>query len=480
MQSFKQQLITGVAYTAVTKYAGMVISLIVAGILARLLPPEDFGTIAVATVIISFFGIFSDFGFEPAIVQFKTLTEKDLSSIFSFTMWSGAIFSVLFFFLSWPISAYYKSPDLLNICQLLSINLFFATINIVPNAIVFKNKLFKFIAKRTLIVQCIGGVASIIAAFSGFGVYSLLINPIFSSIVIFIINYKKFPQDFHLFFGLESIKKVFSFSAFQFLFNIINYFSRNLDLLIIGKYLGLSLLGFYEKSYRLMMLPLQNISHVISPVMHPIFSDFQNDLNLLASSYEKVVRFLSYIGFPLTVFLYFTAKELILIIFGPNWLPSVVPFEILSLSVGIQIIFSTSGSVFQASNSTKLMFISGLISSFFTISGIFIAVFVFKTIEAVALSITITLTLNFIQAYLMIYILIFKRSIYNLIKQFFSPLALSVILVVVNLLFSIFIQIDNLFISLVAKAGISGIIFLIFIQISGEYDVCKKIKALIK
>lgn len=480
MQSYKQQLISGVAYTAVTKYAGMLISLIVAGILARLLPPEDFGTIAIATVIISFFGIFSDFGFEPAIVQFKTLSKEDLSCIFSFTTWSGAIFSGIFFLLSWPISEYYKSPDLLNICQLLSINLFFATINIVPNSVVFKEKLFKFIAKRTLVVQFIGGGASIVAAFSGFGVYSLIINPIFSSIVIFVINFKKFPQNFIFSFGMSSIKKVFSFSAYQFLFNIINYFSRNLDLLIIGKYLNLSLLGFYEKSYRLMMLPLQNISHVISPVMHPIFSDFQNDLNLLASSYEKVVRFLSFIGFPLTVFLFFTAKELILIIFGSNWLPSVTSFEILSFSVGIQIIFSTSGSIFQASNSTKLMFISGLISSFFTISGIFIAVLVFKTIEAVALSITITLTINFIQAYLMIYILIFKRSIFSLIKQFFSPFILTSILIIVNLLFRNFIQIDSLIISLIAKAIISGIIFLTYMQISGEYDVCKKIKAFIK
>ena len=109
-------------------------------------------------------------------------------------------------------------------------------------------------------------------------------------------------------------------------------------------------LGYYEKSYRLMMLPLQNITHVISPVMHPVFSNFQDDPLKLALSYEKVIRILAFIGFPLSVLLWFCAKEITLILFGDQWLPSVPVFQILSLSVGIQIILSTSGSIYQAAN----------------------------------------------------------------------------------------------------------------------------------
>src|SRR5699024_4389501 len=106
--------------------------------------------------------------------------------------------------------------------------------------------------------------------------------------------------------GIPSIRKIFKFSAYQFIFNIINYFSRNLDKLLIGKYMGMSPLGYYEKSYRLMMLPLQNITHVITPVMHPIFSDYQHDLNHLAGAYEKIIRLLAFIGLPLSVFLWFS------------------------------------------------------------------------------------------------------------------------------------------------------------------------------
>ena len=88
MNSLRQQLIAGTAYSAIAKYSGMVIALIVTAILARLLPPEDFGIATGATVIISFLSMFLSFGFEPAIVQFRNLDEYDYINIFLFPFWS--------------------------------------------------------------------------------------------------------------------------------------------------------------------------------------------------------------------------------------------------------------------------------------------------------------------------------------------------------------------------------------------------------
>ncbi len=86
MASLRQQLLSGVFYTALAKYSGIIVSLVIAGILARLLTPDEFGIVAIATVIIAFFGIFTDMGISPAIIQNKDLSEKDLSEIFSFTL----------------------------------------------------------------------------------------------------------------------------------------------------------------------------------------------------------------------------------------------------------------------------------------------------------------------------------------------------------------------------------------------------------
>ena len=143
--------------------------------------------------------------------------------------------------------------------------------------------------------------------------------------------------------------------------------------------------------------------------MHPVFSNFQDDPLKLALSYEKVIRILAFIGFPLSVLLWFCAKEITLILFGDQWLPSVPVFQILSLSVGIQIILSTSGSIYQAANDTKSLFICGVFSALLNVSGILAGIFIFKSLEAVAWCICATFAINFIQCYVWMYKVTLKR-----------------------------------------------------------------------
>ena len=98
MGSIKKELLSGVFYTAIAKYSGILISLIITGVLARLISPDKFGIVAVVTVITFFFSIFSDLGIGAAIIQNKELQQKDLNHLFSFTVWSGCILTLLFFF----------------------------------------------------------------------------------------------------------------------------------------------------------------------------------------------------------------------------------------------------------------------------------------------------------------------------------------------------------------------------------------------
>lgn len=471
MKSIKKELTSGVFYSAISKYVGLIVSLIVVGILARLIAPEEFGIVAVATVIISFFNIFSDLGIAPAIIQNKCLTKEELSHIFSFTLWVGLIISVLFFLFSGVIASFYESEKLSLLCKFLSLNLFFATVNIVPNALLYKNKEFRFIAYRNLFIQSTGGVLAIIAALKGAGIYALIVNPIYSSIMLFTLYYKKYPQSLYLSFKWAAIKKIFSFSVYQFMFNVINYFSRNLDKLLIGKYLNMQLLGYYEKSYRLMMLPLQNITHVISPVMHPVLSQMQDNLPQLSSSYEKVVRIMAFIGLPLSALLYFCGADMIYILFGSQWGASISSFQILALSVGIQIILSTSGSIFQAANDTKSLFICGLFSSILNVSGICVGIFIFGTLEAIAWAICTTFFINFVQCYIWMYIVTLKRNLKYFIKQLISPILLTAIVVII--LFAINTQLSTL--PSLPKLIINGIIYLftctLYIQLSGTYNI---------
>lgn len=475
MASIKRELTTGVAYTAIAKYSGMVVQLGIAAILARLLTPEIFGLIAIATVFINFFNILGDIGIGPAIIQNKTLSEKDISNIFSFTIYMGLILASIFFVCSWPIAAYYDNDQLTPVCQSLCLLIFLVCFTIVPLNLMFKAKRFKFISVVSFTVNVFVGVASVIAAYNGWGVYSLVLSQLLSAGLIALIYYMQFRLHFSLKPEIASLKKIFSFSVYQFLFNTVNYFGRNLDKMMIGQYLGMKQLGYYEKSYRLMLLPMQNITFVITPVLLPTFSNLQNDVELLGHRYFKMTRFLSYIAFPISVILYFCSSELILSFFGDQWLPAVPTFRILSITVGMQILTATTGAIFQSIDKTKSMFIAGCCSASIMIISFLLTLNIFGTIESVAYGYLVAQILSTIQCY---YILArdLKYPMLDMLKIITRPLLISSILIITYIMLNMFVTINNVLVSLIVKGAWGVIVTLMLVQLLTEYNLLKIIK----
>lgn len=452
--SVRQDLIKGVFWSAIEKYSGLLVGLIISAVLARIISPEDFGVMSIATVIINFLTLFATMGIYPAIIQHQDLSEKNLDSIFTFTILLGCVLAFVFFILSWPISCLYDNAILIPICQILSVNVFFAALNLVPNALMAKHKRFKYIALRTLLLQIATGITSIIMAYYGFGVYALLISPVLTSIGIFLYNIRYYPRRIDFSLDISSLKKIYSYSAFQFLFDFTNYFSRNLDKLIIGRYMSMNSLGYYDKSYRLMMLPLQNVTYVITPVMLPILAALQDDKRELSLKYNKIIKFIASISFPLAVFLHFSAYELIHIVYGNNWDAAIPVFRILTLSLPLQMIMSSAGAIFQASNSTREMFSVGLRNTSCTIAGLCCATFLVKTIESIAWSWCITVFINFIFSYITLYHKILCSSFISMILElkipFLTAILLSIFINSIDLL-----QLQDVFYSLSLKSILS-------------------------
>lgn len=391
---YRKNLENGIFFTAITKYSGIFISLVVTIFLSRLLTPEDFGTVAIASVFIVFFSIFSDMGMSSAIVQNRNLKEEDLISIFSFTLYTGLFLAILFFLSSFFIARFYANHQLLLICQVLSLNILFVTWNIVPNSILLREKKFKFIAIRTVVPQLFLALVSIIAALCGFGVYTLLINPIIGSLITLLLTYRKIPIKINLTPSFNGIKKIASYSSYSFGFSLINYFTRNLDKLMAGKFFGMTQLGYYEKSYRLMLLPVQNLTHVITPVLHPVLADYQDKLEFQVDKFLHLTKILALLGFPISSFLFFSAEDIIIYLYGNQWWPAIPIFQILSLTVGLQITGSAQGSIYLATNKTKAMFYVGIINTIINVSGLCIGVFVLKSITGVAIMWVVTMYLG--------------------------------------------------------------------------------------
>ena len=470
MSDIKRVFIGGVIYTAIARYSGVVINLIVTAILSRLLTPNDFGIVAIAMVFITLFSILSDIGIGSAIVQKKELTNKDISSIFSATIYIAIFFAVIFFFCGNIISLFYEESILKNICRILSIHLFFSICNIVPNGLLMRDKKFQFIAIRSLIIQLSTGAIAVICAFTNCGIYALLVSPILSSVLIFIINYIQYYIPFSFKISILSIRKIFSYSIFQFLFSFVNYFSRNLDNLLIGKYMSMNHLGYYEKSYRFMQLPMSYITHILTPVIHPVFSDYQNDTNRITEMYSKIVRLLAFIGFPLSAFLFFNAKELILLIFGNQWNESIFIFQLLAISVGFQMVSSSTGAIFQAANATKLLFIDGLLSTALILTGLLVGLFIFNDINIIAFGISMAYIVNFFKTFYILFIYVLRKRVSIFYSQLLMPIILGGSLAIILFLFQTFVE-ANMILAFVLKGLISAVYVVSFIHIFKIYDL---------
>jgi O-antigen/teichoic acid export membrane protein len=456
--SLKQQFISGVFFTALTKYLGVLVSLIITGVLSRLLTPADFGLIAIVSVLIAFFNLLAEMGIGPAIVQRQDLSKRDYQELFFFTIAVGVVLSIVFAVSAKFIASFYGDNRLLLLCRLLAFGIVLNCLNIVPNSLLLKERKFKFIMYRQIVVQVLSGGVGIICALRGMGVWALVTYTLSSSLLMFSFNYLKNPLGIR-FFSKESLHKISKFATFQFLFGFINFFSRNADNLLIGKYISPAALGYYDKSYRLMLLPIDNLTHVFSPVIQPVLYEYQNDKAKIFSIYSKLISVLALIGFPLSIFLHFSANELIFIVFGSQWKSSVPVFEILAFSAGVQIVMSSSGSIFQVANDTKLLFVSGFLSAIVMVSSILVGVLVFKDLEKLAWMLVGSFIFNFFQCFFILIKKVLQQSLLQFFRLFYWPVFVSVCVFVVEMILVPHLIHVDLWLSLCLKMFIACIIW---------------------
>lgn len=204
--------------------------------------------------------------------------------------------------------------------------------------------------------------------------------------------------------------------------------------------------------------------------MQPLFSSYQDDYKILADKYVKLLSVLAYIAFPISVVLYFISSELVLLLFGTQWIEAIPTFKILSLTVGLQILTSTSGAIYQSANSTKNLFISGCWCAFFMVTSFIVAVYIWGTIEAVACGFLVAQIANTIQCFY----LLFKTLHYPInrfLKKVWKPLCISLLLFICCLFSFKCLNLYNGLISLVIKMVLSFIMYAIFLQLFGEYKM---------
>lgn len=456
----------------ISKYTNIFIQLIINSVLARLLTPDDYGIVAVITVFTSFFTIIADMGIGPAIIQYKNLSNKQISDIFKFTVVVAVITAIGFYAFSYPLSIFYNNSIYIPLGGILSISILFNVVNMVPNAILLRNKEFKSIGVRTVIINTVGGVITILLSLKGAKYYALVINSLFVSLLTFSFNFYYSKIKLYKKFSFESINIVKEFSSYQFGFNVVNYFSRNLDNLLIGKYMGQIALGYYDKAYKLMLYPVQNLTSVITPVLHPILSEYHDDKDRIYEDYMKIVKILFYLGIFFSIFCYFSSEEIILIMFGSQWVKSIDTFKVLSMTIWIQMIMSSTGCIFQSLNDTKNLFKVGIITTSTNVVAIIIGV-LSLSIETVGLCILISFSINLVITFYTLINKSLNKSFTKFLEQLKSGFIMMVIMIgVFNI---ITIEVNGIIFSISIKLMLAIISFVTSLAITNELNTFKRL-----
>lgn len=354
--SLKEKTIKGLYWSGASQAGKQISQFIIVAILARLLSPNDFGLLAMATVFINFGMIFSEMGISSALIQKQDTHDRHYYSAFWLNVVVGIALTLIFATISPLIAWFYKKPELQLILAVISINYFISSFVVIQQTILTKEMDFKSLAIRDIIAVVLSGGIGIYMAFHGFGVWSLVFQSITFTLFNAILLWALSPWRPKYQFAKSDIKDIFGFSANLTGFNVVNYFARNVDQLLIGKFLGAQALGYYSLAYRLMLYPLQNISWVIGKVMFPAFSKIHDNLEKVRGNYLKTVKIIALIAFPIMLGLFAVAPEFIKVIFGIKWAEAITTIRILCVCGLFQSIGTTVGVIYLSLGRVDMLF----------------------------------------------------------------------------------------------------------------------------
>lgn len=388
----RKKTIFGALWNALELFSGKFIQIFVTIILARILVPADFGTIALLVIFTELSKVLLDSGFSQALIRKKNATEEDYNSIFYFNILIGIILYTLLYTLSPFISNFYNYPELTNIARIVFLTIIINSFGIVQNAIVIRDINFKVLAKRTIIANLLAGILAIYMANNGFGVWSLVIQIVVAALLRVVLLWITSNWKPSLNFSINPIKKLFSFSVNLLFTGVIDVIASNIQMLLIGKYYTSADLGFYSQSKILSAMPSQILTSIVKNVTYPVLSVINNDLIKVKQAYRKIITIAMFVIVPVMLILVAIGNNLIPFVLGEKWIPSVEYFMLLSFVGAIYPLYSINQNIFLARGNSKSLLKVSIIQKLIAISGIVITIQI--SVLALVISYMVTTLIN--------------------------------------------------------------------------------------
>jgi O-antigen/teichoic acid export membrane protein len=341
-------------------------------VLARLLTPQDYGLIGMVVIITNFVGIFLYLGLSTATVRWKDLNHQQVSTLFWINMALSTAL-MLITVASAPLAVwFYHEPRLLGITICFGISLIFYGLVIQHEAILTRQMRFLTLAIIDFCSLFISLTAAIIAAKLGAGYWALVINQLVMSGVRVVAVWTVCRWRPSLPVRGSGVRSMLSYGGNITGFNLINYFARNLDNTLIGKFWGSYQLGLYSRAYQLLLLPMEQINGPFTAVAIPALSRVADSPERYRSAYLKILEKVAMLTMPGVAFMIATSDWLILLMLGPQWLATGRIFMLLGIAGIMQPVTKTSWWLFSTQGRTREMFHWGMIGGSIAIISILI------------------------------------------------------------------------------------------------------------
>lgn len=354
----------GVVWVAMANYFQLLISFTVLVFLSRSLTEEDFGVVALFTLISTFCNIFIDSGISSAVIQKRNLSTKDKQTFFTVSFIFATIFSVVLLFFNDALELILNSSHIGDIIPLIVINLYIIAVTSVPFGILKREIKFKIIALGEISGVLLGAMSAIFVAYQGYGFWAVIIQTqVYLVIKALLYSYKSKFIASKFVLAPNTLAFLKSYSSYIVMFSSFNFWARNADNVLVSRYSGEAILGLYSQAYRLMTLPMQLITAVANAVIHPIFSKSIREGNKISNKYLELLSYIFLLSIPCFMVLFFYSETLIKIIWGERWISSAVYLNILAILVLFQPALATSGDVFKSTGNSKLLFKVGVINT---------------------------------------------------------------------------------------------------------------------
>lgn len=323
-------------------------------VLARLIAPSDFGLFGIVLLALSTIDTFSRTGIRSALIQRKESIERFLDTVWTVEVFRGVAAALILFFAAPFVAKFFEEPSAEPIIRVIGLAVVFQ--GFTNSAVVFFerdlkfNKFFKYQISGTIVDVLITITLAIILR----NAWALVIGMLAGYLTMAIMSYVLDEYRPKFYFKMEQVRELFVFGKWILGSSVLVFFITQGDAIFVGKFIGVTALGFYQMAYRISSTPLLEMTRVISRVTFPAYSKLQDNMPKLRSAYLSVLQIVGFMAFFISGMIFALAYDFTAIFLGENWIPMVPIMQILALVGLLRSIIWTGNPLFQGIGKPKI------------------------------------------------------------------------------------------------------------------------------